>query len=465
MKQREFADFVSTLSHDALPPEMRAVLRRSFADTIGVAAIGSTTEMSQIARRGAVALFGVGGAGSARMLMDGRSVSPAGAAMAGAFMIDSIDAHDGTTPNKGHAGSAVFPALLAVADALRAGGRQITGADFATWLALGYEISYRAGQVQHATCADYHTSGAWTAVGVAAATARMLGCDAEQIRHAAGIGEYHGPRSQMMRCIDFPTMVRDGVGWGAPSGVMAAYLAREGFTGAPALTCEGPDAAPHWEDLGTRWLTVEHTHYKLYPCCRWAHAAVDGVQHLMRTHGLHHSDVEAVEIRTFHYATRLAGHAPQSLDEFSYAIAFPVAAMIVRGTLGPAELTPETLQDPEILRLSHATTLIDDPEMTARSLQQRWAEVALILRDGTRLQDVPRTPRGDRDQPASDEELRAKFHLFADDVLGQVHATELHGLCTGFDSLDARDFARLLDLSLSAPDMPNVTASAMEVAE
>ena len=44
--------------------------------------------------------------------------------------------------------------------------------------------------------------------------------------------------------------------------------------------------------------------------------------------------IAGVEIRTFHYATRLAGHEPKSLDEFSYAIAFPVAAMIVRGRIG-----------------------------------------------------------------------------------------------------------------------------------
>jgi 2-methylcitrate dehydratase PrpD len=107
----------------------------AFSTRWGVAAIGLTTDLSVMARKGAVALFGVGGAGPARMLMDGRSVSPAGAAMAGAFMIDSIDAHDGTSPNKGHAGSAVFPALLAVADALRSGGQAIGGRDFAVALA------------------------------------------------------------------------------------------------------------------------------------------------------------------------------------------------------------------------------------------------------------------------------------------------------------------------------------------
>lgn len=228
-----FDTFAATLSYDDLPQDLLWTLRRSFTDTMGTAAVASTTQMADIARRGALAVFGAGGAGSARILMHGGSVSPVGAAMAGAFTVDAVDAHDTTSPCKGHAGSAVFPALLALADTLN---RPVSGQEFAVWLAVAYEVSYRSGLAQHATCADYHTSGAWTSTGVATAAARGLGLSAEQIRHAAGIGEYHGPRSQMMRCIDHPTMVRDGVGWGAPSGLTAAYLAAEGFTGAPSRT-------------------------------------------------------------------------------------------------------------------------------------------------------------------------------------------------------------------------------------
>lgn len=447
----DMATFAASLSYEKLPDPLLAVLRRSFLDTMGVAAIGSTTELSTLARKGALALFGVGTAGGARMLMDGRNVSPAGAAMAGAFMVDSIDAHDGTTPNKGHAGSAIFPALLAVAEALRNQGREITGPDFAVWLAVAYEVCYRAGQVQHATCADYHTSGAWTAVGVAAATARMLGCDAEAIRHAAGIGEYHGPRSQMMRCIDFPSMLRDGVGWGSPSGVTGAYLAREGFTGAPALTCEGEEAAPFWDDLGTTWRTIEDTHYKAYPCCRWAHPALDAVQDLMRDHNLTHEQIEQVKIRTFHYATRLAGHEPQSLDDFTYAIAFPVATMIVRGKLGVEEIRPEVFKDPDILRVSRRTELIDDPHYTKISVGKRWADVTLVTGDGRELTSDPRTPRGDNDAPLSDEEIAAKFHAFADPVLTLQRADQIEELAGRFDTLDAAGFHQLMDLCLEAP--------------
>ena len=446
----DMATFAATLGYGNLPDALLCLLRRSFVDTMGVAAIGSTTDMSGLARKGALALFGAGEAGPSRILMDGSSVSPAGAAMAGAFMVDSVDAHDGTTPNKGHAGSAVFPSLLAIADALRSKGQDISGRDFAVWLAIAYEVCYRAGQVQHATCADYHTSGAWTSVGVAAAGARMLGCDAETIRHAAGIGEYHGPRSQMMRCIDFPTMLRDGVGWGAPSGVTGAYLAREGFTGAPALTCEGADAAPFWRDLGDGWRTVEDTHYKAYPCCRWAHPALDAVKDLMRDYHLTHDRIDRVRIKTFHYATRLAGHEPKTFDEFAYSIAFPVAMMIVRGRIGGEELQPQTLSDPDILRISRNTELIDDPHYTRISVGKRWADVTLVTKDGGEFTSEPRTPRGDTDAPLSDMEISDKFHAFADPVLSKPRADRIEALAGDFDRLDSDAFHDLMDLCLSS---------------
>jgi 2-methylcitrate dehydratase PrpD len=150
-----FHTFSANLSYADLPEPLLKVLRRSFLDTMGVAAVGSTTEMAKSATRAARATFGVGGVGSARALMAGTKLSPAGAAMAGAFTIDAIDAHDSTSPCKGHAGSAVFPSLMAMAEVAE---NPITGADFAAHLAVGYEVSCRAGLAQHATCVDYHTS-------------------------------------------------------------------------------------------------------------------------------------------------------------------------------------------------------------------------------------------------------------------------------------------------------------------
>ena len=435
------AGFAQTLSFQVLPPEVVAVLRRSFLDTLGVAAVGSTTQMAQIACKTAPII----GDGKVRMLMHGDPVSVTAASMAGAMTVDSVDAHDGTSPCKGHAGSAVFPALIAIAQTM-----PMDGARFATLLAIAYEVSYRAGLAQHATCDDYHTSGAWTAIGVATAVARAIGCDVDQIAHAAGIAEYHGPRSQMMRCIDHPTMVRDGVGWGAPSGVAAAYLAQNGFTGAPALTCDAPG---FWDDLGATWKLVTDTHYKPYPCCRWAHPAIDAASDLMQNHALHHSQVASVTIKTFHNATRLAGHRPATVDEFAYAIAFPVATQIVRGQIGVPELAPATLQDPDILRISSNTTLIDDPHLTKISVGKRWTAVSITTTDGRTFDAPARTPRGDTDMPLSDQEISEKFHLFADPVLGETRAAQIEDLTAQFDQLDDADFAKLIDLCVKAPSL------------
>ena len=87
------------------------------------------------------------GAGGARILLDGRRASPAGAAFAGASTIDAFDAHDGHPLTKGHAGVAVLPALLAVADAEGGGD----GRDLLAALVLGYEIAIRAGIALHAS--------------------------------------------------------------------------------------------------------------------------------------------------------------------------------------------------------------------------------------------------------------------------------------------------------------------------
>ncbi|QPC94591.1 MmgE/PrpD family protein [Mesorhizobium sp. INR15] len=449
-----FSKFAGSLTYDAIPEEVRAILRRSFADTLCVAAVGSTTEISSITKEIADRLWRSSPeAGAARMIFDGRPVSPAGAAFAGAFTVDSIDGHDTTSACKGHAGSAVFPALLAVADSLKASGAVLSGEDFMVALAVAYEISYRAGLTLHGTVSDYHTSGAWTAVGVAAGVSRLLGLSQEQTRHAAGIAEYHGPRSQMMRCIDFPTMLRDGVGWGAPSGVMAAYMAELGFTGAPAITAEGEAAKPWWRDLGQAWRVAEDTSYKPYPVCRWAHPSIDAARDLMRDNGLSSKDVARVRIQTFHYAVRLAGHNPRTLDEMTYSIAFPVATMIVRGRIGPQELLPGVLQDEEIRRISNATELVETEHYTRISVGKRWADVTLYLRDGREIMSEPRTPKGDLDNPMSAEEFHSKYANFTDGLIGKDRADDMEAMALSFDDLDSKLLGSLIDLIVAPLDI------------
>jgi len=326
----------------------------------------------------------------------------------GASTIDAFDAHDGHPLTKGHAGVAVLPALLAVADAEGGGD----GRDLLAALVLGYEVAIRAGIALHASVPDYHTSGAWNALGCAAVAARLLGLSADATRHALGIAEYHGPRSQMMRCIDHPTMVKDGSGFGALAGVSAACLAADGFTGAPALLIEGDAEAPFWRDLGAQWEIMRQYH-KPWPICRWAQPAMDATVALMREHRVDPGAVAGIEIRSFAEAVRLGTRPPRSTEEAQYAIGFPVAAVAVRGVLGAAELGDAGLNDPEIGAMLARLRLIEEPDFSRRFPAERLAAVTLTLRDGTRLCSGPTTPRGDPEHALSDHEISEKFRQFA----------------------------------------------------
>ena len=51
-------DFAADLTYEALPDDVLRVLRRSLLDTLGVAAIGSQSEMAQIGTKTAQAVFG-----------------------------------------------------------------------------------------------------------------------------------------------------------------------------------------------------------------------------------------------------------------------------------------------------------------------------------------------------------------------------------------------------------------------
>ena len=135
-----------------------------------------------------------------------------------------------------------------------------------TRLVIGYEIATRAGLALHASVSDYHTSGAWNALAAAAIGARALKLDADWTRHALGIAEYNGPRSQMMRCIDHPTMVKDGSGWGRWPVFLLPISRRRPSPERPRLpprTRTLPICGPIWATAGAFWAVVLQTPFGL----------------------------------------------------------------------------------------------------------------------------------------------------------------------------------------------------------
>jgi 2-methylcitrate dehydratase PrpD len=424
---RDVASFVRGVAFSDLPPDVVLQATRCLLDLIGVAAAGTRTHASGIARSYAESQL-CGRDETARLLFDGRRAGIAGAAFAGAATIDAIDGHDGHVLTKGHAGVAILPALLALCDGANR-EHAFDGREFLTYLVLGYEIATRAGMAQHASVPEYHCSGSWNSVGCAAVAARFLSFDEARIREALGIAEYFGPRGQILRACDTPSMVKDGSGWGAHVGIAAAWLARDGYTGAPAVTVEGADAKPYWTDLGARWR-IREQYFKAYPVCRWAQPAVEAALALQRAHGFVAEDIAHISIESFGEAIALGSRCsvPETTEDAQYSLPYPVAAVLVFGHLGAEEIDVPKLADPRVRRLLDLMVLTENGEYSRLFPAERWAHVEMTLSDGRKLISEPARARGNPENPLADAELRAKYFELAEPVLGRPRAQRIERL-------------------------------------
>lgn len=420
----KYLQFLRETRWEDLPVAVKRMAAICVMDLLGVAASGTQTELSSVIRQHALEQFASPASGQARLLFDGRSASASGAALANGMTIDSVDAHDGYKPSKGHAGCGLLPAILALYDYR---DQSVSIQDLLLSVVIGYEIACRAGVALHDSVPDYHTSGAWVAVAVAATGSRILGLSDAQTREAVGIAEYHGPRSQMMRVIDHPTMLKDGSGWGAMAGVSAVLLARDGFTGSPAITLEAADVQETWQDLGHVWL-IEEQYFKPVPVCRWAQPAIVATQLLQSQHGFSASDIKHLTVGSFHESVRLDMRAPQTTEEAQYSLPYPVAAMLIHGQLGVPEVSKPLLFNVEVLALSRAIELEEIDAYNDVFPEKRVSHVNIELHDGTLLNSGPVEASGDPDNPLPAGALEQKFLDYAAPVIGDKRAAAIQTL-------------------------------------
>lgn len=417
--QISFNDFVLHSKADTFPKPLYYWAKRQLGDLISIAVAGRKTKLSNIIHHHVAEHYQTSSTPSS-LWFDGRKVSALGASLANGMTIDAIDAHDGSKPTKGHVGCGLLPSLIVFAER-----ENLTdGSEFLTRFIIGYEIGTRCGIALHGTADDYHTSGAWIALASAALGARALSLDQEQLRHAIGIAEYHGPRSQMMRVIDHPTMLKDGSGIGAMVGVQSTLLAKDGFTGAPAITIEGEDCQKFWSDLGERWY-IKEQYVKLWPVCRWAQPACQALIDLKAEHAFSHDQIEEIEVTSFHEAVRLSTFAPQDTEQAQYSLPWPVASIAVNGKVGVDEISEKGLKNQEILQLSSKIILKEADEYNAAFPARRIAHVSIELKDGTRFTSQPTEAAGDPEAPLSDKQMLQKFHTFCDPVLGETRSKKI----------------------------------------
>jgi 2-methylcitrate dehydratase PrpD len=356
--------------------------------------------------------------GSAEVLTSRRTTSPLFAAMinaAASHLAEQDDVHNGSVF---HPAAVVFPATLAVAQALGATGREFLAA-----AVVGYEVGIRVGEfLGRSHYKIFHTTATAGTVAAAAAVGRLLRLDEERMLHAFGsAGTQAAGLWEFLR--DAADSKQLHTAKAASDGLLSAYLARDGFTGAQRIL-EGAqgmaagmsrdaDPARLTDRLGERWALAE-TSFKFHASCRHTHPAADALQQLMRTHRLRADDLAQITAFVHQGAIDVLGPVvnPQTVHQSKFSMGTVLGLIAVFDRAGLQDFD-DHFQAPAVVDVSRKVHMQLDPEIDG-AYPQRWiGRVEVVTNDGRKLNARVDEPKGDPGNTLSRREIEDKVRRLA----------------------------------------------------
>jgi 2-methylcitrate dehydratase PrpD len=409
---RALAEFVATLRYDSIPARVIEGAKDLFVDWMGSALAGKGARPVAALERFATDMGP--GQGPSEIVPSGGSSSPLFAALinaAASHVAEQDDVHNGSVF---HPGTVVFPAVLGVAQAEGASGRELLVAAIA-----GYEVGIRIGEfLGRSHYKIFHTTGTAGTLASAAAVAKLLRLDADGVQHALGsAGTQAAGLWEFLR--DAADSKQLHTAKAAADGLLAAYLARSGVTGARRIL-EGAhglgagmssDADPSrlTDGLGTRWATIE-TSYKWHASCRHTHPAADALLALMHREQLSHDAIASVTARVHQGAIDVLGQVvePTSVHQAKFSMGTVLGLIAVHGNAGLDEFERHALDDARVAAVRQRVRMVLDPEIDA-AYPRRWiGKVEVETTDGRTLTARADVPKGDPGNSLSRAELEEK---------------------------------------------------------
>jgi 2-methylcitrate dehydratase PrpD len=405
------AAFAANLKFEDIPP---AVLRRAedlLLDWFGSALAGKGGRPVQ-----AIEWFASQMGpheGKAEVLIARRATSPLFAAMvnaASSHYAEQDDVHNGSVF---HPAAVVFPAALAVAQSIGASGRE-----FLTAAVAGYEVGIRIGEfLGRSHYRIFHTTGTAGTLAAAAAAGRLLKLTPEQMLHAFGsAGTQAAGLWEFLR--DAADSKQLHTAKAAGDGLMSAYLAGQGFTGARRIL-EGKqgmaagmssdaDPAKLTDRLGVRWALAE-TSFKFHSSCRHTHPAADALLQVVERNELRADQIASVTAHVHQGAIDVLGPVvdPQTVHQAKFSMG-TVLGLIAQFRSAGLTQFDTAYNDPRIAAFREKVTMQLDEEVDT-AYPARWiGKVTVVTTDGRVLEGRVDEPKGDPGNTLTRDELEQK---------------------------------------------------------
>src|SRR5215471_8694416 len=425
----ELAHYAASCRYEDIPPDVIERAKQCISDTIAAVVFGYHLPWSRI-----VVAFaqknGVGG--NSRVLgLGGPRVHAPAAALANGALAHAFEMDNLTWPSTGvHPGATLLASGLAVAQERGMGGRELL-----TAVVAGAEVMIRIGwATKHSNEAHgFHAPGTTGPFGAAIAAGRFLKLDAGAMTNALGIaGSLCGGLMEFARSGSGAMVKRLHIGRACEAGVLAAGLARDGFTG-PLSVLEGEagflrvfcsdfDLGALTRGLGRDFATL-NVCLKRYACHITAQRAVQAVQELSAEHGITGDDVKAITVVGEKRMAEVNNIVePTDVMMSQYSTPFCVALALYRDPRDPASFGEHALNDPKIRALCR--------RVSVRPLEGHVGHgdvpstVTITTTDGRELTRTVEAFRGAPARPFGRDDMRGKFLMLTRDLPGAEQTFE-----------------------------------------
>ena len=435
------AEFAAGLAFDSIPAEVVERTKECIVDTIGAAVFGSFLPWSAII----VAYVKRNGGGGACTVLGPAEIRarPPMAALANGALAHAFETDSLRQPSAGiHPGATLIAPGLAIAEDVGASGRQLI-----TAFVAGNEVMSRIGLAgKHSSeQIGFHAPGLTGPIGGAVVAGHLMGLDTQRMINAMGIaGSLCSGLLEFVRSGTGGMVKRLHLGRAAEGGVLAASLARDGFTG-PATVLEGEfgffnvfcrdaDLSLLTDGLGETFDTLNIC-LKRFSCHITAHTAVQAILDLKAQHGITGAEIDAVTVRgSEKMVTHHAIAEPEDVMLGQYSTPFCVAVALYKDPLDPHSFLEESLEDEAIRSLCRKIRIEKRDDGEAETTP--WASVVVVtLKDGSRLERRADSFMGMPSDPASRDDLGKKFKRLTAEMNADWQDRVLDGL---FD-LENRD--------------------------
>lgn len=407
----KIVDYIMGTQFGDLPETVVDNAKRFVLDSLGVAIAGSSAPGS---KEVVDLVKGWGGKPEATVLIYGGKLPSPAAAMVNSIMMHALDFDDTLDESALHAHVSVLPAAMAVAESVG----KISGADLITAVTLGVDLVCRLGLatkrplswIRSATCGFF---------GAAAAAGKIMGLNREQMLHALGVA-YSQTSGNAQCLVDGGLVKRMQPAFAARAGVLSAFLAQKGITGARHFLegqygffnlYEGGEYEREalLGDLGEHFEGMKLS-IKPYPSCRMTHAAIDAALAIREEHGFEPSDIEEIVVHASKMVYDMVGREftirdnPQVDAQFS--IPYTVAAALIRGDVFLKDFEESSIRDARVLACAKRVKVIVDPELAERDIMT--AHLVLKTKDKVYPKRIDRV-KGNPSNPMSMDDCTEKF--------------------------------------------------------